>query len=391
MPFPFSVMIKPRGAVCNLDCAYCYYLDKQSLYPSSDGRMPDDVLETFTRQYLAAHAGQAVVFAWQGGEPLLAGLDFFERALALQRRYCPAGTRIANSLQTNATLVNDAWARFFARHSFLVGVSLDGPQALHDAYRVDQAGRPTFERVMAGLRALQRQQVEYNLLTTVHAANAARPLEVYRFLRDEVGARFIQFIPIVEPGTPGPDGEIQVSSRSVEAQAYGDFLIQIFEEWRAHDIGQVFVQLFDVALGAWLKQPASLCIFSETCGRGLALEHTGDLYACDHFVQVEYRLGNLTQQPLLELVRSAQQRRFGQQKSRGLPRQCRGCRVRFICNGECPRNRFRRTSDGEAGLNYLCAGYRAFFTHIDPHMRRMAAEIRSSGPARRSEHPFSGT
>jgi len=379
MPFPFSVMIKPRGALCNLDCAYCYYLDKQSLYPASDGRMPDEVLEAFTRQYLAAHAGQEVVLTWQGGEPLLAGLDFFERALAQQQRYCPPGTRLANALQTNATLLDDAWARFFARHGFLVGVSLDGPPPLHDAYRVDKAGRPTFERVLAGLRALQRRQVAYNILVTVHAANAAHPLQVYRFLRDELEARFIQFIPIVEPDGREADDQVQVSPRSVEPRAYGDFLIQVFDEWRAHDVGQVFVQIFDVALGVWLGQPASLCIFSETCGRGLALEHTGDLYACDHFVQPEYRLGSITQQPLLELVRSAPQRRFGQQKSRGLPRQCRACRVRSICHGECPRNRFRRTPGGEAGLNYLCAGYPAFFTHIDPHMRRMAAAIRSGG------------
>ncbi len=370
-------MLKPRGAICNLDCAYCYYLSKESLYPRSDFRMSDAVLETYIRQFIAAQPGPEVLFAWQGGEPLLMGLDFFRRALALQQRYCPPGQRIANTVQTNGVLLTDEWAQFFKANQFLIGLSLDGPRALHDAYRVDKGGQPTFDRVLAGLRLLQKHGVEVNLLTTVHAANAAHPLEVYRFLRDEVGARFIQFIPIVERhnATGFQEGDT-VTARSVGARQYGEFLSAIFDEWAQCDVGRVFVQLFDVALGMWLGHPAELCIFAETCGRGLALEHNGDLYACDHFVEPRYHLGNITEIPLAALVDSTAQQNFGNAKRDTLPRYCRECPVRFACHGECPKNRFCLTPDGEPGLNYLCEGYKLFFAHVDAPMRFMAAEIR---------------
>ncbi len=379
MSAPFSLMLKPRGAICNLDCAYCYYLAKEDLYPAGTFRMSDAVLESFTRQYIASQPGPEIVFAWQGGEPLLMGREFFERALAVQRRFCPPGKVISNTLQTNGVLIDADWAAFFHHHQFLLGLSLDGPRALHDAYRVDKGGQPTFERVLAGLRLLQAHQVEFNVLTTVHAANAPHPLAVYRFLRDEAGAQFIQFIPIVErAATAGPAA---VTARSVGAEQYGAFLCAVFDEWVQRDVGRVFVQSFDVALGIWLGHPAGLCIFAETCGRGLALEHTGDVYACDHFVTPDYRLGNLTELPLIELVASPAQQRFGLAKRETLPRYCRECAVRFACQGECPKNRFITTPDGEPGLNYLCAGYKQFFTHIDPAMRRMAAELRAGRPA----------
>ncbi len=354
-------MVKPAGGECNLSCAYCYYLAKTHLYPHSRFRMDEALLEDFTRQYIAAQRVPEVTFAWQGGEPLLMGLPFYERALALQRRYRPAGMRIANALQTNGTLLDAAWCRFLRQHDFLIGLSLDGPRELHDAYRRDRAGRPTFERVMAGLAALHEHGVAFNILATVHAANAEHPLEVYRFLRDEAGARFIQFIPIVERSTGNGGTDAAVSSRSVRPAQYGRFLTAIFDEWVRRDVGEVFVQTFDMAL---------------------VLEHNGDLYACDHFVEPRYRLGNIAQTPLVELVGSAQQRAFGEAKRAALPQQCRSCAVLFACHGGCPKDRFLRTADGEAGLQYLCEGYRAFFTHVDHPMRLMAAELRQGRHAR---------
>lgn len=369
---PFHVMLKPRGAACDLDCAYCYYLDKQRLYPGSTFRMTEDLLERVVRQVIDARTGPVVTFAWQGGEPTLAGLDFFERATTLQARHCPAGVTIANTLQTNAVSLDDAWCRFLKDHDFLVGVSLDGPQPLHDAYRVDKAGRPTFARVMAGLACLARHGVEVNILTTLHAANATHPLEVYRFLRDEVGARHLQFIPIVER-----EGASGVSARSITAAQYGDFLITVFDAWVRADVGRVFVQLFDVALAVWCGLPAGLCIFEETCGRALALEHTGDLYSCDHFVDPAYHLGRIDDgQDLVTLAADPRQQAFGLAKRDALPAYCQACEVKFMCNGGCPKDRFATTPDGESGLNVLCAGYRAFFNHIDAPMRRMATYLR---------------
>lgn len=375
LPRAFNVMVKPRGPVCNLRCDYCYYVAKEGLYPGSSFRMTDRLLEEFTRQYIAAQSVPEVTFGWQGGEPTLAGLEFFRRAVELQHRYARPGMRILNALQTNGTLLDDEWCRFLREHGFLVGLSLDGPRELHDAFRHDGAGRPTFDRVMRGLRLLQEHGVEYNILATVHAANAGHPLEVYRFLRDEAGARFIQFIPIVERQADG------VSPRSVGSRAYGEFLIAIFDEWVRRDVGTVFVQMFDVCLAAWLGAPPGLCVHEETCGAALVMEHNGDLYACDHFVDPAHRLGNILETPLADLVASEAQRCFGLAKRDALPRRCRECPVGFVCHGGCPKDRLLHTPQGEPGLNYLCEGYRAFFSHIGTPMREMAAEVRAGRPA----------
>jgi uncharacterized protein len=372
VPSAFHVMLKPRGPLCNLDCAYCYYLSKENLYPDADFCMTDEVLEAFTRQYIAAQRVPEVTFGWQGGEPLLMGLDFFRRAVSLQEAHRKPEMRILNALQTNGTLLDDDWCRFFRERDFLVGLSLDGPRRVHDAYRVGKGGNPSFDRVMAGLALLKQHAVEFNILTTVHAANAARPLEVYRFLRDEAGARFIQFIPIVQRESEGVSAQ-SVSARSVSAEQYGRFLTTIFDEWVCRDVGRIFVQIFDVALAAWVGAPPGLCVFDETCGNALILEHNGDLYACDHFVEPRYRLGNILETPLVELVGSEQQRRFGLDKRDTLPDVCQACEVRFVCNGGCPKNRLW-------GVNYLCEGYKAFFHHIDESMRFMAAELEARRP-----------
>lgn len=384
----FHVMTKPRGAICNLDCKYCYFLSKERLYPDSKFRMSDDLLDTYTRQYIEAHNTPEVTFAWQGGEPTLMGLPFYERAVALQEQYRKPGTRITNTLQTNGVTLDDDWCGFFARHGFLVGVSLDGPRALHDAYRVDKGGAPTFDRVVAGIRLLQKHGVAFNILTTVHAANAAYPLDVYHCLRDEIGAEYLQFIPIVERANEtGFQEGSTVTERSVKAEQYGEFLTTIFDEWSRRDIGRVFVQIFDVALAAWYGDRPGLCIFEETCGSALAMEHNGDVYSCDHYVEPKHFVGNIVDVPLSEIVVSDQQRQFGQAKKDTLPRYCRNCPVRFVCNGGCPKDRFIDTPDGEPGLNYLCAGYRRFFTHVDAPMRFMANELNQRrAPANLMQH-----
>lgn len=377
----FHVLLKPRGAICNLDCKYCFFLSKESLFPGSHFRMSDELLENYTRQHIAAHDVPEVTFAWQGGEPTLMGLDFFRRAVALQQKYRKPGTRILNTIQTNATTLNEDWCRFFHEHQFLLGISLDGPRKLHDAYRVDKGGSPTFDRVMAGIELVKKHQVQFNILTTVNAANAEEGMAVYRFLRDEIGTSFIQFIPIVErANTTGYQEGDKLTDRSVTGQQYGRFLIAVFDEWVRHDVGRMFVQLFDIALGVWLGEPSELCIFSETCGGALALEHNGDLFSCDHFVEPRHRLGNVMQTPLPELVNSGQQRQFGLNKRDTLPRYCRECSVRFICNGGCPKDRILTTPDGEPGLNYLCEGFKAFFSHIDRPMKIMASLVARRRP-----------
>lgn len=380
----FHVMIKPTGPVCNLDCAYCYYLSKARLYPGAhDFRMPDALLDTFTRQYIEAQQVPAVTFGWQGGEPTLLGIPFFKKALAYQERYRRPGMRIINALQTNGTLLDDAWGQFFKEHDFLIGLSLDGPRALHDAYRRDQTGEPAFDRAMRGLALLKQHGVATNILTTVHAANAPYPLEVYRFLRDEVGARFVQFIPIVQRdnATGYQEGDT-VTERSVTAQQYGAFLSAIFDEWVLHDLDTVSVQIFDVALAATLGQRPGLCVFEETCGTALVLEHNGDLYACDHFVEPRYRLGNITETPLVDLVNSERQRAFGAAKA-ALPTTCLECDVRFICHGGCPKNRLASPVAGEPPLNALCEGYRGFFRHIARPMQRIAGDLKAGVPPER--------
>jgi len=378
---PFHVMIKPRGPICNLDCSYCYYLSKEDLYPGSAFRMTDETLEAFTRDYIRAQPVPEVVFSWQGGEPLLMGMDFFERAVGFQQAYARPGMRISNTLQTNGTLLDDDWCRFFKERGFLIGLSLDGPARFHDAYRVNKGGKPTHSFVMAGLDLLHRHLVEYNILATVHAANVAHPLEVYRFFRDEVKATFVQFIPIVQRDnkTGYQEGD-RVTDRSVTGGAYGRFLNAIFDEWVCRDVGRLFVQMFDVTLAGWVGHSPGLCIFDESCGRALALEHNGDLYACDHYVEPRFHLGNTRREALSILVSSEVQQAFGEAKKDSLPGFCRACDVRFLCNGGCPKNRILKTPQGEDGLNILCDGYKAFFTHTGPAMKFMADELKSGRP-----------
>jgi uncharacterized protein len=392
----FHVLAKPTGAICNLDCKYCFFLSKEMLYPGDRFRMADDLLETYIRQLLESQPGPEISVAWQGGEPTLMGLDFFRRAMEYTATYQRPGTTVAHTIQTNGTELTPEWCAFFREHNFLVGLSLDGPQEMHDLYRVDKGGRPTFDKVMRAARLMQAHGVEFNILTTVNAGNVEHPLEVYRFLRDEVGTRFIQFIPIVERvtremlplanqgwGARGSDPRplyVQegglVTDRTVDAEAWGRFLNAIFDEWVTRDVGTVFVQMFDAALASWVGAPAGMCIFAETCGDAVALEHNGDLYSCDHFVEPKHLLGNIRKVHMLQLVDSDQQRAFGTHKRDSLPNYCRQCAVRFACHGECPKNRFMSTPDGEPGLNYLCAGYLSFFTHIDRPMRMMADLLR---------------
>jgi serine-type anaerobic sulfatase-maturating enzyme len=394
MPAAFHLLAKPTGAVCNLDCEYCFFLSKEMLYPGSRFRMADELLEEYIRQLIEAHAGSPhVTIAWQGGEPTLMGLDFFRRSVELTARYLRPGQRAEHTIQTNGTLLDEEWAAFFAENGFLVGISIDGPRELHDRYRVNKGGKGSFDDVMRGLGHLREAGVEWNALTTIHAANAGHGRDVYRFLRDECGARFIQLIPIIEriseaaeegsvPWTSWRDRPLyvqegsRVSGRSVTAEQYGRFLIDVFEEWVRRDVASVYVQMFDVALANWHGEPPSLCIHTETCGQALALEHTGDLYSCDHFVEPRHKLGNIRETSMLELVASQQQRRFGLDKRDTLPAYCLECDVRFACHGGCPKDRFISTPDGEPGLNYLCAGYKAFFHHVDASMRFMSAQLR---------------
>ncbi len=396
-PRAFHLLAKPTGAVCNLDCSYCFFLSKEMLYPGSRFRMADDLLETYVRQLLEAQANQPeVAVAWQGGEPTLMGVEFFRRSVELVERYRAPGQTVAYTIQTNGTKLDDELCAFFKEHDFLVGLSVDGPPEIHDAYRVDKGGKGSFAQVEAGRRKLVEHEVEFNILCTVHDKNADRGAEVYRYFRDELGARFIQFIPIIErvadpelgtePWSSWRDrplyeqeGDV-VTSRSVRGEQWGDFLVDVFEEWVRHDIGEVFVQMFDVTLANWVGEPPSLCIHSETCGSALAIEHTGDLYSCDHFVEPRHLLGNIKEQHMLELVASPQQVAFGLAKRDTLPQYCLDCDVRFACHGGCPKDRFIATPDGEPGLNYLCAGYKRFFHHVERPMQIMG-ELLARGHA----------
>ena len=392
---PFHIMAKPHGPICNLDCTYCYYLEKENLYAAKgrDYRMSDTVLESYIRQYIQSQPAPHVSFAWQGGEPTLLGVPFFERVLELQRKYAD-GKMIDNAFQTNGTLLDDAWGEFLARNKFLIGLSIDGPAEIHDAYRVDKGGQPTFTRVMRGLDILKKHGVEFNTLTVINRKNSYHARQVYRFLK-EIGSKYLQFIPIVEQvaAQPDPNGlvllkpyarqQTTVSEWSVEPLQFGKFLSAVFDEWVLSDVGQVFVQIFDVALESWSGLPQTLCVFAPQCGKALAVEHNGDLYSCDHFVYPENKLGNIMERAMSGLVKSPQQTRFGNAKETALPSDCKTCDVRFACNGECPKHRFTTTASGEYGLNYLCAGYKHFFHHIDPYMRFMANELRKDGaPAR---------
>jgi len=381
-PPVFHVMAKPRGAICNLDCAYCFYLHKEDLYQGSSFRMSDETLESYTRQYIQNQRVPEVNFAWQGGEPTLMGLDFFRKAVAYQQKYARPGQRIENALQTNGTLLDDEWCKFFAENRFLIGISLDGPREAHDFYRKDKGGAPTFDRVLRAVQLLKNHKVDFNILTCVSASNVDRPLDVYHFLRDEIGAEYIQFIPIVErENATGFQEGTALTSRSITGEQYGRFLISIFDEWVRRDVGKVFVQMFDTALGRWLGAPGGLCVFQETCGLALAMEHNGDVYSCDHFVEPRHRLGNLLETPLTDLVGSVQQKQFGIDKRKSLPHYCRECPVLFACNGGCPKDRTDLTPDGEAGLNHLCEGFKAFFIHVDEPMRLMARLLSQRRPA----------
>ncbi len=378
----FLVLAKPRGAICNLDCDYCFYLRKEELYKGSSFRMSDETLENYTRQYIAAQRVSEVNFAWQGGEPTLMGVDFFRRAVMYQKKYMRSGMCIENALQTNGTLLDDEWCKFFAENRFLIGISLDGPREAHDFYRRDKGGAPTFKRVLHAVQLLKKYKIDFNILTCVSAANVEQPLEVYRFLRDEIGVQYMQFIPIVErENATGFQEGTALTPRSITGEQYGRFLISIFDEWLRRDVGKVFVQMFDTALGRWLGAPGGLCVFQETCGLALAMEHNGDVYSCDHFVEPRHRLGNLLEMPLTELVGSVQQKQFGIDKRESLPRYCRECPVLFACNGGCPKDRIDYTPDGESGLNHLCSGFKTFFTHVDKPMRIMADLLRHHRPA----------
>jgi uncharacterized protein len=370
---PFVVMAKPIGPICNLACDYCYYLAKTSLFPARERyRMPDAVLEAHIRAFIEASPGPVVFFAWHGGEPTLAGLPFFRRVVELQRRHLPAGWSCINNLQTNGTRLDDAWCAFLAENRFAVGLSVDGPARLHDRGRPDRRGRPTHARVMRGLALLRAHGIEPDILCTLNARTAEAPLEVYRFFLD-AGVRWLQFLPVVERDAAGG-----VTERSVDPEAVADFLGAVFDEWVRHDVGRIAVQNFAEALLVVSGKPANLCVMAETCGRVLALEHDGGVYACDHFVDPAHRLGSVTDDGLSALVDSPAQLAFGRSKQTSLPACCRACPVLFLCNGGCPKDRFAVAPDGEAGLNHLCAGYRRSFEHMLPYLRRMV-ELGRSG------------
>ena len=386
---PLYLLAKPAGSRCNLACKYCYYLEKSLLFEKHSPQVMDDaLLEKFIHDYIGAQTTQEVLFTWHGGEPLMRPLQFYKKAVALQRKYA-AGRRIDNCLQTNGTLLTDEWCRFFKEQGWLVGVSVDGTQEMHDAYRRAKGGGPSHHKVMQGIRLLQKHGVEWNALAVVNDFNADQPKEFYRFFK-EIGCRFIQFTPIVERLLPHADGRQLAAVEeegtggmmpfSVSPEQWGDFLIGIFDEWVKEDVGEYFVQLFDATLANWMGVQPGICTLARTCGHAGAIEWNGDVFACDHFVFPQYRLGNLREKSLVEMMYSPKQREFGRAKQTALPRQCRECRWLFACNGECPKNRFTRTADGEKGLNFLCNGYRRFFEHVAPYMDWMKRELMANRP-----------
>lgn len=373
----FHVMAKPTGARCNLACEYCFFLKKDRLYPESDFRMSDETMTAYIRQTIEGQSAPEVTIAWQGGEPTLMGLDFFRRAMDVEKAYARPGQRIENSFQTNGILIDEDWCRFFHDNRFLVGLSLDGPRRLHDAYRRDKGGQPVFDNVERAARLMQKHGVAFNLLCTVNATNSRHPLEVYRYFRDDLGARYVQFIPIVErDNETGNQEGTRLTDRTVDSAQYGLFLIEIFDEWVRRDVGVMFVPFFDAVLASYVFGQSSLCVLRPACGDALALEHNGDLYSCDHFVEPSYRLGNIGRTPIAELVSSERQRGFGRAKTAALPRFCRECAFLFTCHGECPKNRVLTTPDGEPGLNWLCQGLRTFFEHVERPMKIMADLLR---------------
>ena len=368
-------MAKPVGPICNLDCAYCYYLSKTGLFGKGEHfRMSREVLESYVSSFIAASPGPLVHFGWHGGEPTLAGIEFYRQVVELQDRYLPAGWRCLNNIQTNGTLLNERWCAFLAEHHFAVGLSIDGPAFLHDAFRPDRHGRPTHERAMKGLRLLRSAGIEPDVLCTLNALTAAHPREVYRFFVDQE-VNWVQFLPVVERAPGGG-----VSGRSVTPEAMGEFLCTVFDEWVRHDVERIGVQNFLECFLVVSGKPANLCVMARTCGQVLAMEHDGSVYSCDHFVDVGHRLGEVTGDGLATLLASPEQLAFGKAKDDTLPAYCRACPVGFLCHGGCPKDRFATTADGEAGLNYLCAGYRRFYSHLLPHLARMAALARQGRP-----------
>jgi uncharacterized protein len=389
-PSAFNLMVKPGGSSCNLNCDYCYYLEKKNLYSNSSLRMNDQLLEDFTRQYLEANEIPVVTFTWQGGEPTLMGLDFFRKAVAFQKKYS-GGKKIENSFQTNGTRLNDEWCTFFTDNNFLVGISIDGEEHNHDRYRKTVSGGSTFRMVMNGIELLHRYKVEFNTLSCVNAYNARFASETYRFLKN-IGSGFIQFLPVVERATdPVGNSGLTLASPlspsctkatewSVNPAEFGSFLITIFDEWVRNDVARYYVQIFDATLANYAGEMPGVCSFAETCGDALVMEHNGDLYSCDHFVFPEYFLGNTGNGMMKELVKSQRQFNFGINKRNSLPVYCLRCDVRYACNGECPKHRFLLTPDGQPGLNYLCEGYKTFFHHVEPFMEYMAKELKNKRP-----------
>ena len=386
---PLYVMLKPAGAHCNLACKYCYYLEKNNLYQNSHRHlMSDEMLEQFTREYIEAQTMPQVLFPWHGGEPLMRSIDFYKKALALQKKYAH-GKQIDNVIQTNGTLLTDEWCEFFAKNHWLVGISIDGPQEYHDHYRVTPAGKPSWEKVMQGISLLKKHRVEWNAMAVVNAYNAEHPLEFYHFFRDN-GCQYLQFTPIVERLTEHEDGrtlasladdrEIPLADASVTPQQWGNFLCTIFDDWVRHDVGKTFVEIFDCTLANWMGVLPGICAYSKECGHAGVMEHNGDVYSCDHFVFPEYKLGNIREQSLIDMLYGEKQQAFSRLKHTSLPRQCKECDMEFACHGECPKNRFEKDKYGEPGLNYLCQGYYQYYTHVAPYMDFMKRELLAQRP-----------
>ena len=386
---PLYVMLKPAGAHCNLACKYCYYLEKNKLYPTAQRHlMSDEILEQFTREYIEAQTMSQVLFTWHGGEPLLRSIDFYRKALSLQQKYA-GGRRIDNVIQTNGTLLTDEWCEFFAQNHWLVGISIDGPQPDHDHYRLTAAGKPSWKKVMQGIKLLKKHGVEWNAMAVVNAYNANHPLEFYRFFKEN-GCQFLQFTPIVERLTRHEDGrtlasladkdEISLSEASVAPEQWGYFLCAIFDEWVRKDVGKIFVEIFDCTLANWMGVSPGICAYSKECGHAGVMEHNGDVYSCDHFVFPEYKLGNIRDHSLIDMLYGEQQQEFSRLKHSSLPRQCKECDMEFACHGECPKNRFMKDKYGDSGLNYLCLGYYHYYQHVAPYMDYMKQELMAQRP-----------
>ena len=386
---PLYVMLKPAGAHCNLACKYCYYLEKNNLYDKSHRHiMTDEMLEQFTREYIEAQTMPQVLFTWHGGEPLMRSIDFYKKALALQKKYA-RGRRIDNVIQTNGTMLTDEWCEFFAQNNWLVGISIDGPQKYHDHYRLTTTGNPSWQKVMHGIELLKKHHVEWNAMAVVNAYNADHPLEFYHFFKDN-GCQYLQFTPIVERLTKHQDGrtlasladdkEIPLADFSVTPEQWGNFLCAIFDEWVRNDVGKMFVEIFDCTLANWMGVLPGICAYSKNCGHAGVMEHNGDVYSCDHFVFPEYKLGNIRDHTLIEMLYGDKQHAFSRLKHTSLPRQCKECDMEFACHGECPKNRFEKDKYGEPGLNYLCKGYYQYYSHVAPYMDFMKRELQAQRP-----------